>query len=44
MNSTKSMSYEEIIQILEENADPDALVGMARAGITPEQAYGVKIP
>ncbi len=44
MNSKKSMSYEEIIQMLEENADPDALAGMARAGITPEQAYGVKIP
>lgn len=44
MNSKKSISYEEIIQMLEENADPDALAGMARAGITPEQAYGVKIP
>jgi 3-methyladenine DNA glycosylase AlkD len=38
------MSYEEIIQLLEENADPEALAGMARAGITPDQAYGVKIP
>lgn len=44
MNSKKSMSYEEIIQLLEDNADPDSLAGMARAGITPEQAYGVKIP
>jgi 3-methyladenine DNA glycosylase AlkD len=44
MNSKKSMSYEEIIQLLEENADPEALAGMARAGITPDQAYGVKIP
>ena len=44
MSSKKTLSYEEIIQMLEENADPDSLAGMARAGITPEQAYGVKIP
>lgn len=44
MNSNKSMSYEEIIQLLEDNADPDSLAGMAKMGITPEQAYGVRIP
>jgi len=40
----KSMSYEEILQMLEENANPESIAGMARAGITPEHAYGVKIP
>ncbi|NHJ31996.1 MAG: DNA alkylation repair protein [Asgard group archaeon] len=44
MSGKKSLSYEEIIQMLEENADPNSLEGMARAGITPEHAYGVKIP
>jgi len=44
MKSKKSILYEDIIQMLEENADPKSLAGMARAGITPEQAYGVKIP
>lgn len=44
MKQKKSMSYEEILQMLEENANPESLVGMARAGITPEHAYGVKIP
>ncbi len=44
MKEKKSLSYEEIIQLLEENADPDSLAGMARMGITPEQAYGVRIP
>ena len=44
MKQKKSTSYEEILQMLEENADPESLAGMARVGITPENAYGVKIP
>lgn len=44
MKQKKSMSYEEILQMLEENADPDSLASMARMGITPEHAYGVRIP
>jgi len=44
MSGKKSLSYDEIIQILEENSDLSSLEGMARAGITPENAYGVKIP
>ncbi|MBN2414695.1 DNA alkylation repair protein [bacterium] len=33
-----------IISELERAADPSALSGMARAGITPDRAYGVRIP
>jgi 3-methyladenine DNA glycosylase AlkD len=44
MSGKKTLTYEEIIQTLEQNADPDSLAGMARAGITPEKAYGVRIP
>jgi 3-methyladenine DNA glycosylase AlkD len=38
------MTYEEIVSTLEELSDPKALEGMARYGITPAHAYGVKIP
>lgn len=38
------MTYPQIINRLEELADPAAIEGMARYGITPERAYGVKIP
>ena len=36
--------YEIILQRLEAERNPNALAGMARFGITPERAYGVKIP
>lgn len=35
---------EEIIKRLEALADPGSIEGMARFGITPDYAYGVKIP
>lgn len=38
------LSYEEIIQRLEELANPEAVAGMARFGITPKRAYGVTMP
>ena len=38
------MTYDDIIHELEANADPAAVEGMARFGITPEHAYGVSIP
>ena len=38
------MTLDDIIAELEAAADPAARAGMARYGITPDQAYGVKIP
>lgn len=38
------MRYEDIIGRLEKLSDPKALAGMAKFGITPAHAYGVKIP
>ena len=38
------MSYEFILQQLEAERNPDALAGMAKFGIIPARAYGVKIP
>lgn len=38
------MTYNEIIAELESHRDPAALPFMAKYGITPERAYGVKIP
>lgn len=38
------MTYEEVIAELESRRDPDAIAGMARYGITPDQAFGIKIP
>ncbi len=38
------MDYSEILEQLESLADPEAVKGMARYGITPEKAYGVSIP
>lgn len=38
------MTYNDIINELESNRDPAALPFMAKYGITPERAYGVKIP
>lgn len=36
--------YETVLQRLEAARDPAALAGIARYGITPARAYGVKIP
>ena len=36
--------YEIVLQRLEAARNPAALAGMARYGITPARAYGVKIP
>lgn len=38
------MDYEEILAQLESLSDQDAVYGMARFGITPEHAFGVKLP
>ena len=36
--------YETILQRLEAERNPSALAGMAKYGITPARAYGIKIP
>jgi 3-methyladenine DNA glycosylase AlkD len=38
------MRYEEIIALFENNANPDAVLGMARFGITAKKVYGLSIP
>ena len=38
------MTYNDIIAELESHRDPAALPFMAKYGITPERAYGIKIP
>jgi 3-methyladenine DNA glycosylase AlkD len=38
------LQYNEIIQRLESLSDPEAVKGMARFGINPENTYGVSIP
>jgi 3-methyladenine DNA glycosylase AlkD len=38
------MQYEQIIKELKSLANPKAVEGMAKYGITPERAYGVSIP
>ena len=38
------MQYEEIIKKLKSLADPEAVKGMARFGISPKNTYGVSIP
>ena len=38
------MTAEDIAAILESNADPEALAGMARFGITGKKIYGIRIP
>lgn len=44
MTLSVSEIYEDIIRELESNSRPEAIVGMARYGITPGNAYGVSIP
>jgi len=38
------MQYNGIIEKLESLSDPEAVKGMARFGINPENTYGVSIP
>ncbi|HUT82828.1 MAG TPA: DNA alkylation repair protein [Candidatus Bathyarchaeia archaeon] len=38
------LTLQQILAHLEENSDPDSLIGMARVGITPADAFGTKIP
>jgi 3-methyladenine DNA glycosylase AlkD len=38
------MKYDEIMQRLKTLSDPEAVKGMARFGINPENTYGVSIP
>jgi len=38
------MEYNQLIELLESLARPEALTGMARYGITPERSYGISIP
>lgn len=38
------MQYDDILQKLEALSDPEAVAGMARFGINPENTYGVSIP
>ncbi len=38
------MQYSDIIQKLKSLSDPEAVKGMARFGINPENTYGVSIP
>jgi 3-methyladenine DNA glycosylase AlkD len=41
---TEAMDYHEIINRLKALASPEAVKGMARFGINPENTYGVSIP
>jgi 3-methyladenine DNA glycosylase AlkD len=38
------LQYNEVIQRLKSHSDPEAVKGMARFGINPENTYGVSIP
>jgi len=38
------MEYEEVIKKLKSLSNSEAIVGMARYGITPESTYGISIP
>ena len=44
MTEKKQMQYNDIIQKLNSLSDPEAVKGMARFGINPENTYGVSIP
>ncbi len=41
---TKADDLNKVIEKLELNANPDLLYGMAKYGITPKKAYGIRIP
>lgn len=38
------MQYKEILKKLKDMANPEAVAGMARFGINPENTYGISIP
>ena len=38
------MTYEQVLEQLQSLADPQAVAGMARFGITPAQTYGASLP
>ena len=38
------MEYEKVIKKLKSLSNPEAIIGMARYGITPENTYGASIP
>jgi len=38
------MEYEKVIKKLKSLSNPEAIIGMTRYGITPENTYGVSIP
>lgn len=38
------MQYDEILEKLKSLSNPEAVLGMARFGINPENAYGISIP
>ena len=38
------MQYSDIIKKLKSLSDPEAVKGMARFGINPENTYGISIP
>ena len=38
------MKYDEILEKLKSLSDPEAVAGMARFGINPENTYGISIP
>ncbi len=40
----KKIQYEQILEHLKSLSNPDAVAGMARFGINPENTYGISIP
>ncbi|NHJ39932.1 MAG: DNA alkylation repair protein [Asgard group archaeon] len=38
------MELSQIISFLEDNTDQNSIEGMAKVGITPDKAYGIRIP
>ena len=40
----EQMQYDEVIEKLESLSDPEAVKGMARFGINPDNSYGISIP
>ena len=41
---TMAMTYDEIIERLQSQRNPDAVAGMARYGIVGQEVFGVKVP
>ena len=44
LGASEGIQYNDIIKKLESLSDPEAVKGMARFGINPENTYGVSIP